>query len=176
MDRRVVLFAGVTLASVFLGLTGRSIRAQQEQEVGLREFAIEPSSFTANVGDTVHFHVTNQGAREHTLELELESAGIEQALFPANLTPGQSDTVELTFSQPGTWVLYCPIGQHRDRGMLASVQVQEAAEAPASEPQESAPPPQEPAPPTTTPVPTSAPRPTNTPVPQPPAAPSRRGY
>jgi uncharacterized cupredoxin-like copper-binding protein len=164
MDRRVVLFAGVTLASALLGFTGASTRAQQDQEVRLREFAIEPPSFTVAVGETVHFNVTNQGAREHNLEVELESAGIDHVLFAANLQPGQSDMAEVTFSQPGTWELYCPLGQHRDRGMLASVQVQEATEAPVPQPQEPAPP----ATPTT--VPSSMPAP---PAPPPPP---RRGY
>jgi uncharacterized cupredoxin-like copper-binding protein len=175
MDRRVVLFAGVSLASALLWFTGpSSTRAQQDQEVQdqevqLREFAIEPATFTVAAGETVHLNVTNQGAREHNLELELESAGIDQVLFGANLQPGQSDTAEVTFSQPGTWELYCPLDQHRDRGMLASVQVQEASEAPVLQPEEPAPP----APATT--VPTSVPAPP-APAPPPPPPPPRRGY
>jgi uncharacterized cupredoxin-like copper-binding protein len=174
MDRRVVLVAGVALASALLGVTGTTIRAQQDQDVQLREFAIEPSSFTANVGDTVRFNVTNQGAREHNLELELESAGIDQVLFPANLQPGESGTVEFTFSQPGTWEFYCPVGQHRERGMVASVQVQAAADAPASQSDEPTPEP------TATTAPSSMPAPAAPPLPPPPpptrAPVPRRGY
>ena len=93
MDHRLVLFAGVSPASVLLWFTeASSIRAQQDQEVQLRELAIEPASFTVAAGETVRLNVTNQGARAHNLELELESAGIDQVLFGANLQPGQSDT------------------------------------------------------------------------------------
>ncbi len=169
MDRKVVLLAGVSLACTMLGFTGTPTRAQQGQDVQLREFAIEPASFTAAVGDTVRLNVTNQGGREHNLELELESAGIDQLLFPANLQPGQNAMVEVTFSELSTWELYCPIGQHRDRGMLASVQVQAAAEAPAPQPMEPAPPP------TATTIPSSLPAPAAPPPPPPPPAP-RRGY
>jgi uncharacterized cupredoxin-like copper-binding protein len=164
MDRRGMLCVGMLLAGALVAVTGASTRAQQEQEVALREFAIEPSAFTVAVGETVRFDVTNQGAREHNLELKLESAGIDQVLFVTNLQPGQSDMAEVTFSQPGTWELYCPLGQHRDRGMLASVQVQEAPEAPVLQPQEAAPPA------TATAVPSS------TPVPAAPPQPPRRGY
>jgi uncharacterized cupredoxin-like copper-binding protein len=155
----------VSLASALLWFTeASSTRAQQDQEVQLREFAIEPASFTVAAGDTVRLNVTNQGAREHNLELELESAGIDQVLFGANLQPGQSDTAEVTFSQPGTWELYCPLDQHRDRGMLASVQVQEASEAPAPQPEG--------------PAPTAAATtmPTTVPAPPAPPPPPRRGY
>ena len=180
MDRRVVLIAGVSLASALLGFTGTTTRAQQDQDVQLRDFTIEPASFTVNVGDTVRFNVANQGAREHNLELELESAGIEQTLFPANLKPGESGTVEFTFTEPGTWEFYCPVGQHRDRGMVASFQVQAAADAPAAQSDTSAAQPAEQAPePTATLVPTPVPAPpTPTPVPPRPApAPApRRGY
>jgi len=155
----------MTLASALLGFTGASTRAQQDQEVRLREFAIEPTSFTVALGETVRFNVTNQGVREHNLELELESANIDQVLFAANLQPGQSDVAEVVFSQPGTWELYCPLDEHRNRGMLASVQVQEAAEAPVVQPQEPAPPA------TATTVPPSMPAP-----PTPPPPPRRRGY
>jgi uncharacterized cupredoxin-like copper-binding protein len=154
MDRTVLLFSGLTMVSVLLGLAVTPARAQQDQEIRLGDFTIEPSSFTVAVGDTVHFNVVNQGAREHNLELELESAGVEQVFFGANLQPGQSDVAEVTFSQPGTYELYCPVGSHRERGMIASVEVQEAAAAPAPQPVEAAPqapsapvPPAAPAPP-----------------------------
>jgi uncharacterized cupredoxin-like copper-binding protein len=180
MVRRVVLVAGVSLASLLLGLTGTTTRAQQDQDVQLRDFTIEPTTLTVNAGDTIRFNVANQGAREHNLELELESAGIEQTLFPANLKPGESGTVEFTFTEPGTWEFYCPVGQHRDRGMVASIQDQAAVDAPASQPDTSASQPADQAPePTATLMPTPVPvPPTATPVPPKPApAPApRRGY
>jgi uncharacterized cupredoxin-like copper-binding protein len=139
MYRTVLLFSGMTIASVLLGLLVAPARAQQEQEIRLGDFTIEPSSFIVAAGDTVRFRVINQGAREHNLEVELESAGVEHDFFAANLQPGQSDVAEVTFSEPGTWVLYCPVGTHRDRGMIASVEVQETGAAPAPQPMEAAP-------------------------------------
>ena len=170
MDRRVVLLSGMALASALLGLTGASTQAQQDQDVRLQEFTIDPPSLTVATGQTVRFNVSNQGTVEHSLEAELESAGIEQVLFPDNLQPGQSDMEEVTFSQPGTWELYCPLADHRDRGMLATVQVQDAAEAPAPQPQDQAPPA------TATTMPSSKPAPPVVTAPPVPPAPARRGY
>jgi uncharacterized cupredoxin-like copper-binding protein len=132
--RELVLLTGLTLAGALLAFTVAPTQAQQDQDVGLRDFAIEPTSFTAIAGQTIHLRVTNSGGAQHNLAFEQESVGIGQTVFPANLQPGQSGTAEFTFAEPGTWKMYCPVGSHRDRGMLASVLVQDASAAPVPQP------------------------------------------
>ncbi len=87
-------------------------------EVELTDFAIEmPSSISAG---TTTFKVTNQGDAPHNFEIE--GNGIEEKL-ESNLQPGQSGelTVDL---QPGTYEVYCPVGNHDDLGMKLELTVE----------------------------------------------------
>lgn len=80
-------------------------------EVGLTEFQIEmPSSLSAG---SQAFMVANNGTVEHNFEVEGE--GVEER-FETNLNPGESQTLELNL-EPGTYEVYCPVGNHRDQGM-----------------------------------------------------------
>jgi uncharacterized cupredoxin-like copper-binding protein len=80
-------------------------------EVGLTEYQIEmPTSLSA--GAQV-FRVTNNGASEHNFEVE--GQGIEEQ-FESNLSPGETRTIQLDLA-PGTYEVYCPVGNHREQGM-----------------------------------------------------------
>jgi predicted lipoprotein with Yx(FWY)xxD motif/uncharacterized cupredoxin-like copper-binding protein len=80
-------------------------------EVTLTEFAIDmPTELPA--GPTV-FHITNAGQGTHNFEIE--GQGIEMEL-EANLGAGESGTLEVDL-QPGTYEIYCPVGNHADQGM-----------------------------------------------------------
>ena len=88
-------------------------------EVTETEFAIEmPDTLPAG---PVTFRVTNAGTVEHNFEVE--GQGIEEE-FDENLPPGE--TRELTLDlQPGTYEVYCPVGDHGDRGMRLELTVVE---------------------------------------------------
>ena len=91
--------------------------AAADVEVLLSEFTIEmPDSVPAG---TVAFEVSNTGSMAHNFEVEGE--GIEEVLDD-DLQPGDTETltVELT---PGTYTVYCPIGNHRDQGMEVQLEV-----------------------------------------------------
>ena len=80
-------------------------------EVGLTEYQIEmPTSLSAG---SQTFRVTNNGTTEHNFEVE--GQGIEQE-FETNLSPGETQTMQLDLA-PGTYEVYCPVGNHRDQGM-----------------------------------------------------------
>jgi uncharacterized cupredoxin-like copper-binding protein len=80
-------------------------------EVGLTEYEIAmPTSLSAG---SQTFRVTNNGATEHNFEVE--GQGIEQE-FETNLSPGETQTMQLNL-EPGTYEVYCPVGNHRDQGM-----------------------------------------------------------
>jgi uncharacterized cupredoxin-like copper-binding protein len=80
-------------------------------EVGLTEYQIEmPTSLSAG---SQTFRVTNNGTTEHNFEVE--GQGIEEA-FETNLSPGETQTMQLDLA-PGTYEVYCPVGNHRDQGM-----------------------------------------------------------
>ncbi len=80
-------------------------------EVGLTEYQIEmPTSLSAG---SQTFRVTNNGTTEHNFEVE--GQGIEEA-FETNLSPGETQTMQLDLA-PGTYEVYCPVGNHREQGM-----------------------------------------------------------
>jgi uncharacterized cupredoxin-like copper-binding protein len=93
---------------------------QATTEVSLTEYEIEMSNplyaieeLTSFPAGSQTFRVTNNGTTEHNFEVEGE--GIEEA-FETNLSPGETRTMQLNL-EPGTYVVYCPVGNHRDQGM-----------------------------------------------------------
>jgi uncharacterized cupredoxin-like copper-binding protein len=88
-----------------------------EVAVSLTEFTIEmPTELAAG---PITFQVTNDGTVEHNFEVE--GQGIEEEL-PQNLAPGQSGTLSLELA-PGTYEVYCPVGDHAEHGMRLELTV-----------------------------------------------------
>ncbi|MBX6342417.1 MAG: cupredoxin domain-containing protein, partial [Thermomicrobiaceae bacterium] len=121
----VVALGLVAALSLLVGPLGAG--AAQSVTLDETEFKITPNTLTATVGEPVTFTVTNSGKLQHNITVELESRGIEQTLFDANLQPGETKTATYTFSQAGEWEMYCPVGQHRQAGMTGTIMVQAAA-------------------------------------------------
>ena len=91
----------------------------QTVDVSETDFALDPPNPTVP-GGTVTFNVTNDGQVEHSLEVE--GPGGESELDQP-LAPGESGTLEVDFSEPGTFKWYCPIGDHEQLGMVGEVTV-----------------------------------------------------
>lgn len=86
-------------------------------EVRLHGRTIEMPT-TLPPGETT-FTITNTGEHEHNFEIE--GNGVEREL-ESNLAPGETGelTVEL---EPGTYTVYCPVGDHREEGMVTTLRV-----------------------------------------------------
>jgi hypothetical protein len=80
-------------------------------EVKLTEFSIEMPT-TAPLG-RVMFSVTNAGTMEHNFEVE--GQGLEKK-FEMNLKPGETKDFQVDLPA-GTYTIYCPVDDHRKRGM-----------------------------------------------------------
>lgn len=89
-------------------------------EVAVVDFEIDMP--TTLPGGLTVFEVTNDGTTEHNFEIE--GQGIEQE-FPQNLTAGETRTMEVDL-QPGTYTIYCPVADHRSRGMELELSVEPA--------------------------------------------------
>ena len=89
-------------------------------DVALGEFTIEPSAIAVEPGSYT-FHVVNDGGVVHALEIEGPSREVETG----DLAPGESADLTVDFSEDGTYEIYCPVGDHRDRGMEGSITVGE---------------------------------------------------
>jgi uncharacterized cupredoxin-like copper-binding protein len=90
------------------------------------EFNLSPSSVTLSKPGTYAFKAENNGSAEHNLEIDgkgVESKGGEvgEARLGQNLNPGQSGVLTLTFQEPGTYEMYCPVIGHRLAGMKGEV-------------------------------------------------------
>jgi plastocyanin len=115
------------IAALLLLLLPARASADQEITISAADFTFEPATISVNAGDVVHFTVTNNGQRPHNVEFELEAADVEKKLFDTNLQGGETRTVDYTFEQAGTWVMYCPVGSHRSQGMEGTAEVAEAS-------------------------------------------------
>jgi len=122
--RRLLL---VALALSFMPACGGEEAAEEEGaepagagtvvDVVLSDFAIEPSSLTLDPG-TYTFHVVNEGATAHALEVEGPTGEVETE----ELGPGESADLAVDL-EDGEYELYCPVGDHRDRGMQGAIAV-----------------------------------------------------
>ncbi len=83
------------------------------------EFAIELPSTELTAGSYT-IEVVNEGDGTHDLVV-VDASGAEVAASET-FGPGQSGTVEVTL-QPGEYVFYCSIGNHRQMGMEVAVTV-----------------------------------------------------
>lgn len=90
----------------------------QRVRVTLDDYVIEmPDTVPSG---TLVFEANNRGTQDHSLEVE--GQGVHQAL-PDPADPG--NTMELTVDlQPGTYRMYCPVGDHAERGMEKTIIVQ----------------------------------------------------
>jgi uncharacterized cupredoxin-like copper-binding protein len=125
----------VLLVSLLVNIMDGSIRTTQAGHVGgnvselslaqpapatavsLTEFQIEmPTSLPAGIH---MFDVTNNGSDEHNFVVEGQGIKTE---FVANLTSGQTQSMQI-YLAPGTYAVYCPVGDHRAEGMEISLTV-----------------------------------------------------
>ncbi len=89
-------------------------------EVQETEFRLDSSEITLDRSGTYVFRAVNSGTVGHALEVEGE--GIEEET--EEIPPGESTELEVNL-EPGTYELYCPVGNHEERGMTGTVTVQE---------------------------------------------------
>ena len=92
--------------------------AAQTVEIRESEFSLDPAEVTLDSAGTYRFRAINDGSVDHALELE--GNGVEEETE----TIGGGESAELVADlREGTYELYCPIGNHRDQGMVGRVVV-----------------------------------------------------
>jgi uncharacterized cupredoxin-like copper-binding protein len=72
---------------------------------------------------TYTFAAINAGHDEHAIEID--GPGVSDLRTPGVVEPGQSSSLTVTL-QPGTYDIYCPVGDHRAMGMEVHVTVHSA--------------------------------------------------
>jgi plastocyanin len=91
-------------------------------EMSLVDYKLDPSTVQLPAGGTYSFQLSNDGGNDHALEIE--GGDFEEESDIVN--PGQTGelTVEL---EEGEYEMYCPVGDHRERGMVGTLVVGAAA-------------------------------------------------
>lgn len=96
-------------------------------EVGFGEWAVVPEASVIRPGK-VTFVVRNGGTLTHGFEVEREGADGENEFEVEGPEFGAGDTVRITATlRPGTYQVYCYIGDHEDRGMITKLVVRDDA-------------------------------------------------
>ena len=83
------------------------------------DFKLTPSRAEVARPGVVEVVARNDGDTVHALEIEGPKGEVETSTFG----PGRSDRVRVDLSEPGTYEMYCPVGNHRDLGMKGEVVV-----------------------------------------------------
>jgi uncharacterized cupredoxin-like copper-binding protein len=84
------------------------------------DFEFTPNDPTVKAGQ-VKFSLTNDGQTLHNLLVQGPSGDQE---LPMDIASGESGQLTMDLSKPGTYEFYCPVGNHRDLGMVGKVKVQ----------------------------------------------------
>lgn len=94
--------------------------AHERQRVVIQaaSFAYQPHEIRVAPGP-VTFVVTNAADIAHGFEVE--GHGLEVAI--ESIAPGTTDSLTVTFEESGEYVVYCPVGDHQERGMTGTVMV-----------------------------------------------------
>jgi plastocyanin len=119
----------ILLASIALALAGCGAEEESEEgeaaagsaqtvEIRETEFALEPADVRLDSAGTYTFRAVNDGSVEHALEIE--GQGLEDET--ETIAAGESAEVTVELGE-GTYELYCPVGNHKDQGMVGRVVV-----------------------------------------------------
>ena len=123
------LAAGLALAALALGGCGDDEETSRPSTETERTEALGPPVHTVEVSETdfkltpanpgvqnagvIAFEVTNDGQTVHALEVEGPDGEVETG----DIQPGKSKTIKADLNRPGRYEWYCPIGNHREKGM-----------------------------------------------------------
>jgi uncharacterized cupredoxin-like copper-binding protein len=82
------------------------------------EFKLDPANPSIDETGVVEFRVKNEGSTVHALEIETAKGEFETE----EIQPGGAATLKAQLDR-GTYIWYCPVGNHRELGMAGKVEV-----------------------------------------------------
>ena len=102
------------------------LEARSPDLAAVNEVSVQLSDYEITMPETLPagsttFVVSNIGQAPHNFEIE--GQGIEEA-FEDALPPDDTQTMQVLL-QPGTYRVYCPVGDHAERGMVVELVVTE---------------------------------------------------
>jgi plastocyanin len=122
--------AGTFAALSLLVLGASSAMADQTFRIEMgpgNTFTFRPNSFSVNVGERITFNAVQAADSQRPHDVAIEGpGGFRWKLVEGtgNIPVGQSMTgTTPAFTAPGEYTIYCPVGQHRAQGMVATLRV-----------------------------------------------------
>ena len=92
-------------------------------ELAESDFKIEPKDPKVDKTGVIRFSLKNTGQAPHALEVETPQGERETEEFG----PGETASLDVEL-EPGTYTMYCPVGDHEQRGMTGTITVGEGGE------------------------------------------------
>jgi uncharacterized cupredoxin-like copper-binding protein len=92
--------------------------ADETLKLSETEYKITPADVSTKKSGVIEFLVKNDGSTTHALEIE--GGDVEQRTD--DIAPGESGHLEVDLSK-GVYELYCPVDDHKDKGMTGEVRV-----------------------------------------------------
>jgi uncharacterized cupredoxin-like copper-binding protein len=99
--------------------TGTGAAPQGTIEISETDFKLNPSDPTVGAGQ-ITVNVSNDGQTIHSLEVEGPAGESE---LRSELAPGESGSMVVDLSEPGTYEMYCPVDGHKEQGMVGEITV-----------------------------------------------------
>lgn len=90
-------------------------------EIEATSYAYSPVTITVPAG-RIRFVIHNAADIVHGFEVE--GQGLEEEI--EEIQPGASDSLTVTFEEPGIYEIYCPVDDHEQRGMTGVLTVEAA--------------------------------------------------
>jgi plastocyanin len=103
-----------------IGGSAASVYAQSTTTVVMTEFAFNPSTMVVPAGRD-SFTMQNAGEFPHNIHIEGNGISVD-VKADGPVAGGDSFTGAVTLT-PGTYDVWCPVGQHRERGMVGTLTV-----------------------------------------------------
>ncbi len=88
-------------------------------KVSETEYRLSPANPSVKKAGVVEFAVSNDGQIGHALEVEGPNGEVETE----EIAPGSKATLKADLGKAGRYEWYCPIGDHKDRGMKGEITV-----------------------------------------------------
>lgn len=98
------------------------VGAERVVEMEAKDHVYFPREISAKPGEQFYVNLVNGGNEPHNIHIELSQAPIT---FGDPLPVGQSRKLLVSApTQPGRYQIFCPVKDHRERGMIATLIVE----------------------------------------------------
>ena len=115
-------------ATIALGVVAFTIGstvayADQNLIISMSDFKFDKPVYTVTAGEKVVFSLPNVGERPHDILISGNGVNFEPLPGTATVAPKAEGKGEFTFTTAGDYEMWCPVGNHKAQGMVATFKV-----------------------------------------------------